>query len=204
MFFFLAIATLITIACTRCIPTTPINPGVNYFPQVIVTDHVLGDLTKADVVVITYMDAGSPYCHMFNITMRQIVQQNGTRVAWVYRHFPIFQDFRPTVLGMEYISSVQGNSAFWQSVDSFYTIEDYSSVRVTEIARSFSIDSTTFWNSIQNPVFSQKLADDSIRGIQSNILGVPHSFVYNKRGDSTQIAGAVDITEVNSIIRSLF
>jgi protein-disulfide isomerase len=83
-------------------------------------DHILGQL-DAEVVLVEYSDFLCPYCSDFHDTMNQIVDTyEDSRVAWVYRHFPIPQ-LHPQApryaRASECVADLEGNEAFWSFTD---------------------------------------------------------------------------------------
>ena len=65
------------------------GPAINVKP-VTSADHILGN-PQAPVKVIEFSDLECPFCKRFHPTMKQIIEEYGkdSRVAWVYRHFPL-------------------------------------------------------------------------------------------------------------------
>jgi protein-disulfide isomerase len=41
------------------------------------TDHVRGDLTKAEVTIVEYSDSDCPYCQRFHTTMQEVIKKYG-------------------------------------------------------------------------------------------------------------------------------
>jgi protein-disulfide isomerase len=86
-------------------------------------DHILGQL-DAEVVLVEYSDFLCPYCSDFHDTMNQIVDTyEDSRVAWVYRHFPIPQ-LHPQApryaQAAECVADLEGNEAFWSFADHIF------------------------------------------------------------------------------------
>lgn len=83
------------------------------------SDHILGDI-NADILIVEYSDLECPYCARFHTTVKDIIAQYGTKVAWVYRHFPldgIHPNARAKAEASECVASLGGNDAFWKYVD---------------------------------------------------------------------------------------
>lgn len=82
-------------------------------------DHVLGDLTKAKVVMLEYSDFECPYCQNHHSSMVSAMQEYGDDIAWVYRHFPLsfHPEAEPASLASE-CAGVQGK--FWEFSDEMF------------------------------------------------------------------------------------
>ncbi len=86
-------------------------------------DHIRGN-PNAPVSLIEYSDFECPFCKRFHDTAKQIVQQYGGKVNWVYRHFPL--DFHNPAAqreaeAAECAAELGGNEAFWRFTDLIYT-----------------------------------------------------------------------------------
>jgi protein-disulfide isomerase len=79
------------------------------------SDHIIGSPT-APIVLIEYSDFQCPFCQMIHVTLKQIVSESNGEVAWVYRHFPLYQihpQAEPAANASECIFDQLGDSAFW-------------------------------------------------------------------------------------------
>lgn len=86
------------------------------------SDHIRGDI-NADVIIVEYSDLECPFCARFHPIIKDILEQYGTKVAWVYRHFPldgIHANARAKAEASECVASLGGNDAFWKYVDATF------------------------------------------------------------------------------------
>ena len=70
-------------------PATAENTQIEMKP-VSADDHILGN-PNADVIIVEYSDLECPYCKVFHVTLKRVMDEYGKdgKVAWVYRHYPI-------------------------------------------------------------------------------------------------------------------
>ena len=82
-------------------------------------DHYRGS-TEAQIALVEYSDYQCPFCHRVHPTIKQVAEQYGDKVVWVYRHFPlvsIHPEAMPLATGAECVNKLKGSDAFWQYTD---------------------------------------------------------------------------------------
>ena len=85
-------------------------------PAITADDRYLGNI-NADVVIIEYSDIDCPFCKRFHPTMERIAQEYGSKIAWVYRHFPLdslHPEARTKAEATECVAQLAGNEVFWR------------------------------------------------------------------------------------------
>jgi len=83
-------------------------------------DHIRGDIKNAELVMVEYSDLQCPYCSQFHPVIKKLSSEYGSKVAWVYRQFPLSQihpQALPAALASECVASAKGNEAFWRFID---------------------------------------------------------------------------------------
>ena len=82
-------------------------------------DHYRGN-KDASIVLVEYSDYECPFCTHFHSTMKQVLEEYGQKVAWVYRQYPLPQ-LHPTAPmasnAAECVAELGGDEAFWQLSD---------------------------------------------------------------------------------------
>lgn len=172
------------------------------------TDHVRGDLTKAEVVIVEYSDSDCPYCQRFHVTMKEALKKNGTKVAWIYRHFPL--DMHPNAINesiaMECVASRGGNESFWNYLDQLVDITitpDKSASILTSMATAVGVDAKAFTACTSNPDI-KTIVDNQTKEAESlGARGTPYSIAFNKSGTQVVIPGAVPFEELQKTINDL-
>jgi len=106
---------------TNTLPTNTVKKEVRTVQN---NDHILGS-PKAKLVIIEYSDTECPYCKVFHETLQKVIAEygNSSKVAWVYRHFPIPQ-LHPKAAkeaeALECAAAQGGNDMFWKYTDAIY------------------------------------------------------------------------------------
>lgn len=80
------------------------------------TDRYLGNI-DADVVIIEYSDIDCPFCKKFHPTLERISQEYGSKIAWVYRNFPLdslHPEARTKAEAAECVGQLAGNDVYWK------------------------------------------------------------------------------------------
>lgn len=88
-------------------------------------EHVLGDISKAQVTIIEYSDFECPYCAKFHPTLEKIVSESNGNIAWVYRNFPLVQIHQHAMeraIAAECVAKIKGNDAFWKYADLLFNM----------------------------------------------------------------------------------
>lgn len=171
-------------------------------------DYVRGDLANAQVVIVEYSDSDCPYCQRFHATMKDVLKKYGTKVAWIYRYFPlnIHPNAENEAIALECAGELGGNEKFWNYLDQVIDITvspDKSSAILTSTATTLGIDAKAFSSCLTNPATAKKVAAQSSEAQSLGAQGTPYSIAINKNGKQAVIAGAYPIEEVSKTIDSL-
>jgi protein-disulfide isomerase len=98
-----------------------LQDAANVVPVDLSKDHIRGN-KNARIALIEYSDMECPYCKAVHPTYKQIIDQYGDKVMWVYRHFPL--DFHANAMkqaeASECVAEIGGEDAFWKYVDAIY------------------------------------------------------------------------------------
>lgn len=130
-------------------------------------DHILGDVTKADVIIVDYSDLECPYCKVLHQTFAQIYKDNekSGRVAWVYRHFPlsIHKKSIKEAEAAECVAELGGNQAFWDFINIIFEItpsnDGLDPAKLAETATEVGIDTTSFNTCLNSGKYTEKIKD---------------------------------------------
>ncbi|MCC7436252.1 thioredoxin domain-containing protein [Candidatus Nomurabacteria bacterium] len=171
-------------------------------------DYVRGDISKAEVVVIEYSDSDCPFCERFHTTMKDLLSQYGTKVAWAYRYFPlsIHPNANNEAIALECVGSLGGNDAFWKYLDEVISITvspEKSKATLSSVANGIGIDKNLFESCIANPDIAKKITDQSTEAQSLGAQGTPYSIAINKKGEQEVIPGALPIEQLKPIIDRL-
>jgi protein-disulfide isomerase len=174
------------------------------------TDFVLGDASKAEVVIFEYSDSDCPFCSRFHETIKTLASTYGDRIAFVYRFYPLDQlhpNARTEALALACVGSISGNQSFWNYLDKVMsvTLTPSSNLTVlTTFAREESIDTDDFESCVRSGRFDDRVQADIDEGASIGVRGTPYSIaVSQKSGQQLVIPGALGVEDVSRIIDTL-
>ncbi len=171
-------------------------------------DHVFGDLNKAEVVIVEYSDSDCPFCQRFHQSMKDVIKDYGTKVAWVYRYFPlsIHANAGNEAIALECSAELGGNDVFWKYLDEVIEITvspEKSANILTSTAVRLGLDEKLFSKCLTSQSVAKKIADQSAEAQALGARGTPYSIVINKKNEQVAIPGAYPIEEIKKIIDGL-
>ncbi len=172
------------------------------------TDHVRGDITKAEVVIVEYSDSDCPFCQRFHETMKDVLKKYGNKVAWVYRNFPL--DIHPNANNESYatecVAKLGGNDAYWSYLDNVVDITvspDKSKSVLTNMATALGVEAKSFETCINSSEIKDLVNAQIAEAQALGARGTPYSIAIGKNGQQVVISGAQPIDQVSKIIDGL-
>lgn len=172
------------------------------------SDHILGDLTKAEIVIVEFSDLECPYCKTFHSSLQATVAKYPGKIAWVYRHFPLdglHPKARMEARATECAASIGGNDAFWKYTDMiFATTKSNNQLDLSQLpvfASKIGLDKKAFESCLASEEMDAKVQAQYEDGVRAGVSGTPHSIILLKDGTKIPIKGA-NIDGLNSAIDS--
>lgn len=185
-------------------PQQPAEPTPNYaaLPQISDQDHIRGN-KNAQVVIVEYSDLECPFCKTFHPTMKQVMQDYGDKVAWVFRHYPL--PFHPkaqkSAEAVECATELGGNDAFWKMTDTIYEkMPDLELSQLPDIASQIGLDQNQFKTCLDSGKYAKKISDESAGGTKVGVSGTPNAIIIGKNGKKEFVNGALPIAQLKPMI----
>jgi len=178
-------------------------------------DHILGD-PDADILIIEYSDFECEYCQEFQVTMNRIIEEYGknSRVAWVYRHFPIekaHKQSRGASIASECVADILGKERFFEYTNRVFAgvPDSLSAENLKNIAKEMKVEEDKYDTCIKSGKFDAKIDRDiedgkNIYKLDPN-FGTPYNIIIAKNGFKTTMMGSQpyiilkEIIELNSL-----
>lgn len=140
-------------------------------------DHVRGDLSKAKVVIVEYSDFECPFCARHHPTLVDIMDDYGSDVAWVYRHFPLgfHAEAVPSALASE-CANEQGK--FWEYADAL--VENYDQLGdayYKSLAKELGMKTSQFDDCLDTAKYQDVVDADTASGRAAGVSGTPATFI---------------------------
>lgn len=155
--------------------TAPVVQGK--LAEVTDADHVRGDLSKAKVVVVEYSDFECPFCSRHHPTLVNIMNDYGSDVAWVFRHFPLsfHPEAEPSALASE-CANEQGK--FWEYADALFENQDkLSEDYYKSLAKELGLKTAQFNDCLDTAKYQDVVDADMASGRAAGVTGTPATFI---------------------------
>jgi len=190
------------------LPPPPQAPSGPVPPIDAKTDHIRGDLQKAQVAVIEYSDMECPFCKRVHPTYQQIMQTYGDKVVWVYRHFPLsfHANAAKEAEASDCAAELGGNDAFWKYTDKIFekTTSGGTGIALDQLAplaKEVGLNASKFQSCLDSGKYTQHVQDDMNGGSSAGVSGTPGNIVLNlKTQKSQEVSGAQPFENFKSAI----
>jgi protein-disulfide isomerase len=160
--------------------TSSTQTTVQKVPSVTDSDHVLGNIETAKVVVIEYSDFQCPYCAENQSNMNALKEEYGDKMALVFRHFPltsIHSQALPAAMASE-CAAEQGNDKFWAMADKlFENQKTLGEEKFKTIASEIGLDEKKFSDCLASNKYNSKIQSMAQGGYSAGVGGTPSTFI---------------------------
>lgn len=160
--------------------------GAPKAPPVTDRDHVLGD-AAARVTLIEYGDFECPHCGRAYPVLKRVKSRLGSRLRFVFRHFPI-GDIHPhaehAAEAAESASARGGQRAFWAMHDLIFehqnALDDSS---LASYAAEAGVNGDAVLVDLREGRYSEQIRQGFISGARAGVNGTPTLFIDGIRYD---------------------
>lgn len=161
-------------------------------------DHIRGD-KNASVTIVEFSDLQCPYCSRFHETMKQVMENYGGKVKWVFKHFPL-ESMHPYARKAAEASECAGEQGkFWEYTDLVY--ENQSSLSdefLSELADQLKLNGDKFKICLSSGKYAGKVTADLKMGTDAGVRGTPASFINGEL-----VSGALPFENIKTKIDGL-
>jgi len=172
-------------------------------PAVSDADHVLGP-DDAAVTLVEYGDFQCPHCARAHRVLPKVLKRLGSRVRFVFRHFPLAESHPNAIHAAEASESVAaqaGETAFWKMHDLLYEHQPewedaQDDARILELAREAGADPDVVAADLDSDKYEEHVKADFMSGVRSGVNGTPTFFINGRRFDG-------DWTSVDTFVAAL-
>ena len=157
----------------------------------------------AEVSIVEFSDFDCPYCQRFHETPKQVVDQSGGRVNWVWKHFPVHASARPLHVASECIAQ-QDNRLFWAATQLIFDKGGSKGIKPIELGEMLPIDQDAYQSCLNDREAKVAVQEDYNFGQEAGVTGTPATFViHNKTNQVLQLKGAVPPNRVKAAVKQL-
>ncbi len=161
-------------------PTRAIQPQGEVNVVVTASDHVRGS-KNAEVTIVEYSDIQCPFCKRFHNTLRQVMDTYGTKVRWVYKHFPLDQLHPYARKAAEATECAADQGKFWEYLD--YLNDNQTKINIAFLstaATAQGLNLTEFNSCLNAGKYAAKVQADQAEGQKNGVTGTPGSIINGK------------------------
>lgn len=154
-------------------------------------DHVRGSL-EAPVVIVEYGDYECPHCGRAYWVIKDLLEQLGDQVGFVFRNFPITETHPRARTVAEALEAAGGQERFWEMHDSFYEHQhQLELLDLEEHAQVIGLDVDEWKKALRDRAYRDRVDDDLNSGRESGVTSTPTFFINGIRHDGDYDFGSM-------------
>jgi protein-disulfide isomerase len=167
---------------------TPVDPE---------RDHIRGD-DDAPVTLVEYGDFECPFCGRAEPVVRQLLNEFGHDLRYVFRHLPLSDVHPRAELAAEAAEAADDQGAFWQMHDLLFERQDALEPKnLVAYARELGLDIDRLTDQLRRHTHAGRIASDVDDADMSGVSGTPTFFVNGIRHQ-----GPYDIETLTAAVRA--
>jgi Na+/H+ antiporter NhaA len=159
-------------------------------------DHIRGP-DAAPVTLVEYGDYECPYCSDAEVVIRELLDEFGEDLRYVWRHLPLNDVHMNAQMAAEAAEAAGSQGAFWAMHDELLLSQDELTVRdLKRYAEGLGLDVERFWDELRRRKHEERVAEDVASADASGVAGTPSFFINGRRHQ-----GAYDVDALRRAIR---
>jgi len=143
--------------------------------------------SEAQVLLVEYGDYQCAPCASFHLLIEKAMGEYGTRIAFVYRHFPLRQVHRHAELAARAAEAAGRQGRYWDMHNLLYRrqrewVKAQDARAVFEsYARLLGLDRARFAVDLDDGALASKVENDYQSGVRALVDGTPTLYVQGKK-----------------------
>lgn len=159
-------------------------------------DHVRGSL-EAPTIIVEYGDYECPDCGRAHWVVKELLEEVGDEVAFVFRNFPVVDAHPRAESAAEALEAAAGQGRFWEMHDWLYEHQHtLDSVDLEGHAQAIGLDVDLWKQNLRDGAYRARVREDLETGRASGVSGTPTFFV-----NGTLYRGDHDLESMRAAIR---
>jgi Na+/H+ antiporter NhaA len=169
-------------------------------------DHVRGP-EDALVTIVEYGDFECPYCGQAERTIRELLQENGGDVRYVWRHLPL-NDVHPNAqIAAEASEAASDQGKFWEMYDVLFAHQgDLQLSDLHNYAVELGLDADRLCDEVRHREHLSRVNEDVRSADESGVSGTPTFFINGRRHygvyDIGTLTGRVKAAKSRALLRA--
>jgi Na+/H+ antiporter NhaA len=160
-------------------------------------DHIRGP-ASAPVTLVEYGDYECPYCGQAEVVIRQLLEEFGAELRYVWRHLPL-SDVHPNAqMAAEAAEAANAQGMFWPMHDKLLATQHELTPRdLKQDAEELGLDVERFSNDLRGREYNDRVSEDVASADSSGVAGTPSFFINGLRHQ-----GAYDLDTLSKAVRA--
>jgi protein-disulfide isomerase len=152
-------------------------------PALEAAEHSLGD-PHAKVTLLEYGDYECPSCIQAEPLTRHLVETFGSRLRFVFRHFPLVEVHPHAELAAEAAEAAAAQGQFWPMHHRLFAQNQHLTMADLEsCARSIGLDMIRFDAEMADRIYTQRVQEHRRAGERSGLRSTPSFFLGGRAVD---------------------
>ena len=160
-------------------------------------DHIRGAAT-APVTLVEYGDYECPYCGQAEVVIRELLDEFGDELRYVWRHLPLNDVHQNAQMAAEAAEAAAAQGSFWEMHDRLLVNQDALMGRdLRQHAEAIGLDIPRFVDDIHRREHVDRVSEDVASADASGVAGTPTFFI-----NGTRHQGAYDVATLTAAVRA--
>jgi Na+/H+ antiporter NhaA len=160
-------------------------------------DHVRGP-HSAPVTLVEYGDYQCSYCGQAEVVIRELLEEFGDELRYVWRHLPLNDVHSNAQMAAEATEAAAAQGAFWPMHDRLLASQDELTPRdLKRHAEELGLDIERWWDELRRHEHADRIAEDVASADSSGVAGTPSFFINGVRHQ-----GAYDLETLTRAVRT--
>jgi len=149
------------------------------------SDHIQGP-ADAPLTLLEYGDYECPYCGEAYPIVKQLEEQLGDRMRFVFRNFPITTSHPHSEQAAEAAEAANGQGRFWEMHDYLYEHQRHlEDADLHAYAEQLGLDLDRFDRELADHTYAERVREDFMSGVRSGVNGTPSFYINGIRHDAS-------------------
>ena len=158
-------------------------------PPVTERDHIDGP-DDAPITLVEYGDYECPHCAAAYPVVKEIQEQMGDRMRFVYRNFPLREAHPHAEHAAEAAEWAGDSGKFWEMHDALFEHRSdgpdwLDDDRLLQYASDLGLDPDDLLSAFREERYRPRVRSDFMSGVRSGVNGTPTFFINGSRYDGS-------------------
>ena len=152
-------------------------------PSISEADHRAGS-KEAVVTLVEYGDYECPFCGRAEPIVREVRKRMGSRLAFVFRHFPLSSAHPHAEHAAEAAEAADDQGRFWEMHEAIFAQQSaLTDADLVRRAERLGLDARRVEQELASGIHAGRVRRDFQSGVRSGVNGTPTFFINGARHD---------------------